>query len=456
MPINKIKCLLPVVGLLLISSALNFSRTTSTLKWELLQYKALETNEVDAVEKEVKPTRIEDDKALESDDVLKVWKRYKLEHSNGALRKEWQEGKTKRKFAVGYYSCPLQAGNRLHHFMNSLIWAVVTNRTLLWKYYDEKTCRVAGRKYPQGICRSANSVHDCDALLERAKWLPSLQQWAPRFNLSKPKSLSFWTTHEPSKNHKFWFHGAEKEAGLADSSSSRFVEFPQMLGQDAWVLHSERKRKILLTSSEARHRAELLFRAGADYLYGLLFFDCFAFQPSVSVDVRHGDSKDVTLEELGDSRGKASVSIVVHSRHPSTQDSGSSIKREKRCLDQILANTSGFCQVMILSDRPRTLVAVESYLNAHYPHCHALVAPHQVGTSFSQEHGVFAGAGFYQDLAMISNQTLHVPTSITAFAGFKYRSSSELVRELMTFQLHQQARSRNATPTITTCYLEEM
>lgn len=98
-----------------------------------------------------------------------------------------------------------------------------------------------------------------------------------------------------------------------------------------------------------------------------------------------------------------------------------------------------------------------------YSHCHALIAPHEVGRSFSGEHGVFAGKGFYQDLAMASNQTRHIPTDIVAFIGSRQRSSSQLVREKMTLQLYQQQqqeedpfRNKPSSPTISTCYLDDI
>ena len=46
---------------------------------------------------------------------LQVLERYQQWHSQEALERQMEN----RRFAVAYYSCPLQAGNRLHHFYNS-------------------------------------------------------------------------------------------------------------------------------------------------------------------------------------------------------------------------------------------------------------------------------------------------------------------------------------------------
>ncbi len=452
------KRLLPI-SVLFLSSLIGIQRMKSWIKlnMSIQNYAAFSAGR----KRDVPQISERSEEILQRYDVMKVLNDYKREHSSFALREEASSARdTSRKFAVGYYSCPLQAGNRLHHFMNSLIWAVVTNRTLLWKYYDKKTCGEVGTSYAHKICGAANSVRDCDKILKRAEWLPAFDQWSPKLNLSIPLSLSYWTTHEPSKKHKFWFDGAESEAGRADSTESVLIDFPQMLGQDSWILHSERKRKMLLTSAEAQGRAEQLFRAGTDYLYGHLFYDCFSFQPSVSIPVfrEHNYSKRInSTKELHSPFDESSenITVVLHSRHSSISDAGTKISREAHCLDQLLKGVKGFCQVMLLSDRPKTLTAVREYLYTHHSNCHVLIAPHDIGFSFSKEHGPFSGSGFYQDLAMVSNQTLHVPTTITAFIGSKHRSSSELVRELMTFQIGQQTGIEYTSANLTTCFLED-
>jgi hypothetical protein len=128
---------------------------------------------------------------------LKVFHQYKKWHSSESLEKFPHN----RTFAVGYYSCPLEAGNRLHYFFNGLLWAVVTNRTYLWKYFDRETC-LASPKRPDGShlfnCNATNRVEDCDTILERAAWLPSYDEWAPKLSLGKPQRLHYWSTRPKS------------------------------------------------------------------------------------------------------------------------------------------------------------------------------------------------------------------------------------------------------------------
>jgi hypothetical protein len=73
-----------------------------------------------------------------------------------------------------------QAGNRLHYFFNGYCGAVVTNRTYLWKYFDRETCLALRNVQAEAISSTANAtnrVEDCDAILERAAWLPSYDEW---------------------------------------------------------------------------------------------------------------------------------------------------------------------------------------------------------------------------------------------------------------------------------------
>lgn len=324
-----------------------------------------------------------------------------------------------------------------------------------------------GYQYDKKICQAANTAEDCAQVLQRAQWLPEFDEWRYRWNFSSVKALSFWSTYEQLPKHKNWKEGNEKYAGMADTTEHLVVEYAQMLGQDARVLRRERKRDYLLKSSNSRERARRLFERGPDYLYGLLFKETFEFQPSVIVPMQpignttQGSSgrekqKSVSKQEIYQSDGsnysKESLTVVLHSRHSSTEDDGSKIKREKLCFDKIIQSQTraSLCQVLLLSDRPNTLTKAAEYLADRYPHCHVMVAPHDTGQSFRVEHGPFSGSGFFQDLSFIANQSHGIPTARTAFIGSDHRSSSMLVQEILVYQL----QSRNQQTQLETCYLE--
>jgi hypothetical protein len=423
--------------------------------------------------------------AVEPDDnpVKNLWNKYKEQHSHQVLLQEWDEMEqtlaksntttfshwslNSRKFAVGYYSCPLQAGNRLHHFFNSLIWSIVTNRTLLYQYFDFHTCLRITNKLQ--ICNAANTAKDCDDVLKRNSWIPSFGDWSTKLDFKNMTSFSFWSTIEKRPNHRLWREGSENDAGIVDVSNDLVVEFAPMLGQDAGILQSERKRKYLLSTAEAQERAKQLLQLGPDYLFGLLFDESFAFQPSIGNGIGTNTTDDTHRASATTSTYKEGlpILIVLHSRHSKTNDDGSKIERETKCLDRLLAsmhplNSSNhyLCTILLLSDRPTTLTLLQDYILQKHPRCAAKVANHDHGISFRQEHGPYAGIGFYQDLAMVKHaiQSLPIETSPqVGFVGSEHRSSSQLVREIMVYHQTRQPdmlqfNSSNEMG-VSTCYL---
>ena len=382
--------------------------------------------------------------------VFQVWKDYEAWHSEPNLLEEWyQSNETTlhhRRFTIGFYSCPQQAGNRLHHFLNALIWAIVTNRTLLWHYYDRNACRVFGADHSRAICEGANTEKDCNRVLKRASWIPGYVKWAKTIPLDTPRILSYWATHEPSPGNKRWRAGDERYAGVVDTVPGQVVVFSQMLGQDSSILHNPRKRDLLLRTQGARQRANDLFAMGADFVYGLLLRESFLFQPKFVQN----------LQPLAEEIRKTNVTIAIHSRHSIPTDDGANIRREVRCLEEMLQNSSlqvdlqSSCRIGLMSDRPATLQKLHDYLQRHFQTCLPVVAPHEAGTSFAgKEHGPFAGIGFYQDL-YIASQASH------GFIGSRYRSSSLLVREWMEYDHHLRAfqQGHYPPPNLVKCYLD--
>jgi hypothetical protein len=159
---------------------------------------------------------------------------YIEQHSNIQLEKEWTEWNKKqqqqqqqrrrhddhhndaaannilqrRTFLVATWSCPYESGNRLHRFMNGLLWSILTNRTLLWRYHTSDVCveydtyiddddsrsdddsgRGGGRgqEVQNGKIdcerlygNNTDPYSDCDQILRLAEWVPSYNVWRPR------------------------------------------------------------------------------------------------------------------------------------------------------------------------------------------------------------------------------------------------------------------------------------
>ncbi|CAJ1949402.1 unnamed protein product [Cylindrotheca closterium] len=419
--------------------------------------------------------------------VLELWNEYKEQHSHRSLSHEWWELRENgnlenksnidlngRKFSVGFYSCPLQAGNRLHHFFNSLIWSIVTNRTILYRYFDQKACFWTSLSEGGGDltkCRVANQEKDCNKILKRNDWIPSFDEWKTKLHVKNMTSFSFWSTVDKRPKHRLWSNESEKYAGIVDVRDDLMVNYAPMLGQDAAILQYAQKRKYLLSTQKAQNRAKQLLSLGEDYLYGMLFEHCFQFRTSILQEEKSplsptNDTDGVATAVVNHESLNAPIMIAVHSRHSKTSDDGSKIKRETKCLDQLLKtmktsnDSKSECVVVLLSDRPKTLTLLQEYLAQNYSQCTSLIAKHEEGESWRPEHGPFAGVGFYQDLALVKNtiQSLpESPRSQVGFIGSHHRSSSQLVREILVYQ--QLSRNTEYEPTvdeiapIATCYL---
>jgi hypothetical protein len=383
--------------------------------------------------------------------VLRIWEEYKAQHSNERLLEEWEYHQrtnttTNRNFAVVFYSCPLQAGNRLHHFLNGVVWAVITNRTLLWNYYDRESCRRLGKGFSRRICTALNTEKDCSQILERAPWIPS-SHWLNTFNLldQPPELLSMWSTLPPHPGHRQWKKGDEKYQGLADTTKSRVVIFNQMfsaLGAAPLQKNKTYREKLLLTD-QARERAVSIVSNGAEFLLGLIFRESFALRDEIlpTSFLLDGTTPTDTLGNKSYSFSTDHLTFALHSRHWEGTDDGSKIGAEVECLEKMLGNISHAesCQVFLMSDRTKSLGALTSYLQGRNDSCHAVVvANHRQGKSFTGEHGPFAGIGFFQDLYMAS----HARHGL----GARLASSFALVRELAEYDRQMEAIQNNRWP----------
>lgn len=328
-----------------------------------------------------------------------------------------------RKFAVGFFSCPLQAGNRLHHFLSAIAWAITTNRTLLWKYYDHDTCRQVGNDYDRRICSNTGTRKKCETLLQLASWIPSYDEWS--FASGKWTEVSYWSTHyPPAKNvttRKHPWHEDDRNHAGIDMDGRTLLDFGQLLGQDFRDLWSKQTREYLLYTDEARDTAQQLLgesniMLAGDYLYGMLFHSAFSFSDTL-----------LATAQPTSFYSKNEATIAIHSRHSSTKDDGSVVQREVECLQKMLLQVQRRpCRVFAMSDRPKALEGI--YKAATEMGCNVTIANHKMygrETSFSLEHGPYAGGGFFLDMALASQAR-------NGLVGTR-RSSTMLLAELMAF-----------------------
>jgi hypothetical protein len=85
------------------------------------------------------------------------------------------------RWLVVYYSCPQAAGSLLHDcFLNQVLVVVTLNRTMLWKHNDPKTCNATRKGFGGLVCLKADTETNCARSLQRASWLPTWDELAPK------------------------------------------------------------------------------------------------------------------------------------------------------------------------------------------------------------------------------------------------------------------------------------
>ena len=365
---------------------------------------------------------------------LQVMEEYMQWHSVEALRRD--PIPQNRKFAIAFYQCPLQAGNRLHHFWNGVLWSVLTNRTVLWKYWSEETCYKYGKEFNPLICQSANTAQDCGEVLTRAPWMASYDEWRDRLFLAneEPFVVPYHATMGRVWDDEERFPlPANYEDSYGVDSESKYLQkvlvFP-VCHFKYWQLRDPQLQKSLLLTDGARERANKLYSYGADFLFGMFHRYTFAFSSallaSIPVPALHDESQLYT--------------IGLHSRHRFVGLDGCNIGRETACLDMILSgrqDRSAPVRVNIMSDRPCTVTRLSSWLQER--NCSVLTTEHsKPSPDYIREHGPNAGIGFFQDLALVS-------TARSAIIGMT-RTSSDLLRELVVFQHMMEAWKLGSNP----------
>ena len=376
---------------------------------------------------------------------LEMLKNYISQHSEESLWNDWQSNNTShRRFAVVHFSCPHQLGNRLHHFFNDFLLAFLTNRTILWRYWDREACIQLGNQYDHSICinfnRSLSIDHpeDCQKIMETAPWIPRHDVWAERLNLPDP--VQVWV--RPINKHNAPHpppDGVERLQWISNDDTNvtgvsddwKIAVFQPLVGVQSLPF----VKRQLTQQPDALSRAEAIFELGPDFWYGALFDNSFRLKPKFlesipPVSTRNGDEESWQVN-------LSTLSIALHSRHINPLDDGSNVTNELNCLEKSLAEMALLnltaCRLYMLSDRPQTLVAIRDVFEQSAAQCTLVQVAHQKESTeaLEAEHGPFAGEGFVQDLELASREASRSLT--TVWIGHT-RSSSKLLREWLIYR----------------------
>jgi hypothetical protein len=367
---------------------------------------------------------------------VKVFREWKYHHTVEAI----QRNPHNRTFIVGGYSCPRQAGNIMIEFLSALLQAVATNRTFLWKHHRPAHWEKMGE----------NSEEACDRILQRASWIPSYHEWKHTLKLDP----TFRMQHNHSNTYPDLWQRMDRGERVANDLSRYQVILPakQLWGlskrPEVWrgllLLTNNYTAKYLsqFYGTDLLHdeRVQVLNSQRVSFLYGMLFRESFGFTEqfleTVSEDRYQPPGNSTAINQLWDWKARRTdpsvYTIGLHSRHMYQENNGSNVQNEIKCLDHALdsrENDKVPCTVYIMSDRHSTIDNLRTYLLQR--NCNVVLAAQpdapvvkDNGTK-TEEHGPFAGAGFFRDLVVVSQAR-------SAFIG-STRSSSALVDELIEY-----------------------
>jgi hypothetical protein len=171
--------------------------------------------------------------------------------------------------------CPAQKRDTFSHFVCILadfLLAIVTNRTMIWKYWDKETCI---QLHGQGCDNNLKNQSACDLLLKRVDWT--------------------WPENEVMTNTEhFELPTRIEQLESADWHEEQVVVFPTLTRQE---LQNILFKGSMIQNSSVNDTIHKLFDQGQDFLYGMLFHEAFGLQSAVKEDAFANSFPGVIFDE---------------------------------------------------------------------------------------------------------------------------------------------------------------
>jgi hypothetical protein len=192
---------------------------------------------------------------LQEEEIPPFWPNHMMEQY-----KRWHSVTTlhqteDRKYAIVYYYCPKRAGNILHSMFITVAWAMITNRTILFKYDTDFS--------------DPNTEQECNAVLERAAWIPRWDDWADVLNLPEPVPIAI---------DRYRWHYDQQHTVVI------FPQIPDIMSKHKQIFRhewrhdpfdkKEFKHYIQDMGEQVRERAAMLYYYGTDFLFGTRYLLC--------------------------------------------------------------------------------------------------------------------------------------------------------------------------------------
>jgi len=392
--------------------------------------------------------------------VYQVYEKWLKHHSQEALHADWQscfkedscDALQNRSFLVATYSCPYESGNRWHRFMNGILWAIATNRTLLARYHTYDVCMEYQDFTPEG-CHSkyppSSKPRDCiDTGLHLSPWIPLYEEWNDRIRNSTKNTKNHKNNDiilmDPLNRQLHPFDEHSKNITMLRVGNLKKPD--KMMNRPVLV----NKSKLVSDPSVLKRLHHLASHRGY-FFYGMVLESVLTLDPSLNPPTTQKEDDE--------------FSFFLHSRH-GTGLADNYTWPEKKCIERIMNetfcklpnNNSSSCRWYVMSDREVTLQLLSNYiLNKTSCQLETLSSSRQASkqnpsfqndTSFRDEHGLFAGRGYWEDLALC-RQARRGMVSFHQTRRKYARTSTSMVREFIEFR--RQLENVQKTPKFVSC-----
>jgi hypothetical protein len=402
-----------------------------------------------------------------------------------------------RLYTVVYYSCPHSAGNWLHYFVASMNWAMLMNRTIVYKYMNANECNTLRNsmewKFDLSRCQppAINTMEHCTpAILTKANWMLSYEEISQHFHWTKRTLYRI-----PRIATTDYVERLQSPSHLpALDNYSYYSQYP-VIAMYPWLkrlshLHEQpaARAKQIMHSQTLDYLDDQLYAWGVPFYNGMVLRSCFDFAPALKQSVRatlvqnnllivntatlrrqqqqhYSTTKQINDDDIDDNGRSTAFSIVLHSRHVDYNNAGCNIDGESACIEALMQqrrhttlvaeNTTtetqspfSSCSITILSDRVCTINNLKAWLKhgrGGDNHCRLIVSDHGTfGNASSRasaydislsEHGPFHSDGsFFVDVLLASLTARHgMIAEVEQREGNRWRTSSELVEDFVAY-----------------------
>jgi hypothetical protein len=343
---------------------------------------------------------------------VKVVNQYKTWNSHQSL----EDNSEGRKYAVVDYACPLSKNpeHRLHEFSNRVIWAILTNRTVLVRNQQ---------------------IEACDEVIQVAEWMPAYEEWSERLKLEDPLYLSLSNSSLESQIGSagivYWPDTAETV------ESAQIVVFP---ADPSKVTNLISASQHLISADWSKDVANDLYSQGADFLYGLVFFQAFNLGDCV---------RSAKPEGFPTALESSTTTIALYSQSDENANKKNFVA-EARCLESVIDRSSP-CHIYIMTNRTDGKVPTNLKEWLSKRNCTFWTANHREDDFGGDLH---TGIQMFQDLNFVSR----AKAAYIGPSNVEYSSSSELLLEWIEYQRQMESWKQGRfppllNPNLTKCHV---